>query len=72
MVLTPIDLDAWARAGMVLTLPKQMQYPMPILPLSIGDTTDGMDHSYSEEFDDLQLVDMEWETPNRNGDDLVI
>jgi len=25
MVLTPIDLDVWAQAGMVLTLPNQLQ-----------------------------------------------
>jgi hypothetical protein len=60
MVLTPIDLDAWARAGINLTLPEQMP---PILSPSSGGM-DWSDSSSDAEMNNLQ-PDTKWETLNQ-------
>jgi hypothetical protein len=71
MVLTPIDLDAWARAGMVLTLPETQPAVLTLPLLPIPNDLECFNSGAGETESDELPFDTEWETPYQGewGDD---
>ena len=68
MVLTPIDYDAWARAGLKFAIPEGTPSAPNVLPAVVNDISSVESGSLGEDkLDEFQLGDEGWEMPSQGN-----